>query len=105
MLRNDDAALVKVVFKARLQTLPTRWQTEVWLGAEAEAIYYDLLPPSSTLTSEEEGLTLRAGLNDLAGYAARLLALGWALEVRSPEELKGAFTNLLERAGRIGSAA
>lgn len=88
--------------EARLRTLPTRWQTEVWLAAEAETIYYDLLPPSSTLTPEEGGLTLRAGVNDLEGYAARLLALGCDLEVRSPDELTGAFAHLAKRAARFG---
>ena len=88
--------------EARLQTLPTRWQTEVWLETDTESLYYDLLPPSSTLTPDGHGLTLRSGVNDLEGYAARLLALGCRLEVRAPVELKAAFARLAERAAQLG---
>lgn len=91
--------------EGRLQTVPTRWQTEVWLGAEAKDLYYDLLPPSSTLTPDRDGLSLRAGVNDLEGFAARLLALGCRLEVRAPEDLKAAFARLAGRAAQLGSAA
>jgi predicted DNA-binding transcriptional regulator YafY len=75
----------------RLQNIPKIWKMEVWLEANSETFYYDLLPPRASLAEEDGGLVLRCGVNDLVQHAARLLELGCRFGVRSPLELKSAF--------------
>lgn len=82
----------------RLQNVPARWTTEVWLETTLATLRYDLLPPRANVKEENGGVLLRCNVNDLATYAARLLELNSQLEVRSPPELMLAFKELAERA-------
>lgn len=89
---------VRAFLERQLQNVPARWQAEVWLAATPETLRYDLLPARASVTEEGGGVVLRCGVNDLQGFAARLLELGCGLELRSPPELKAAFQRLSERA-------
>ena len=82
----------------RLQNVPTRWATEVWLEVTLATLRYDLLPPRTSTKEEGGGVLLRCNVNDLEAYAARLLEFNCKLEVRSPPELKLAFKRVAERA-------
>ena len=84
-----------------LQNTPAQWKTEVWLETTSETLRYDLLPARASVTDENGGVVLRCGVNDLKGYAARLLAFNYCLEVRSPPELKSAFREIAERALKV----
>lgn len=84
--------------EAQLRSVPARWQAEVWLGTTLGVLRYDLLPARAAVTEEDGGVVLRCGLNDLEGFAARLLGFGCKLALRSPPELRGAFRRLAERA-------
>lgn len=85
----------------KLQNVPSRWQTEIWLDANPESLRYDLLPARAHVAGENGGLVLRCGVNDLEGLAARLLELGCRFELRSPPELRHAFRRVAERALRV----
>ena len=59
--------------------------------------------PRASIEEADGGLLLRCSVNDLAVHAARLLAFGCRLEVRSPPELSAAFTAVAERARAIAN--
>ncbi len=87
---------------------PEAWEAAVWLGVPPEA-----LKPwwgEATFTAEAGGTRLCARVGDLEAFALLLLHLsarhgGCALEVRSPPELRAAFRELAERAGRVALEA
>lgn len=85
----------------RLQDIPTSWRVEVWLEATSQTLRYDLLSTRADLHEESNGFVLRCGVNDLVGFAARLLELGCPFKIRAPLELKAAFGTLSERAAQV----
>ena len=85
----------------KLQSVPARWTTEVWLDSTLESLRYDLLPTRATAKEENGGVLLRCNANDLEAYAARLLEFGCQFEVRSPPDLKLAFKKIAERARAV----
>lgn len=95
----------RAFIQERLQNVPARWLAEVWLEATSETLRYDLLPPRAAATDENGGVVLRCGINDLEGFAARLLEFGCPFEVRSPTELRAAFGRLAERALQLAPSA
>ena len=94
---------VRAFLEQRLQNVPARWQVEVWLGATFETLRYDLVLARASVAEEDGGVVLRCGVNDLEGFAARLLEFGCPFELRSPPELKTAFRKVAERAASFAA--
>jgi predicted DNA-binding transcriptional regulator YafY len=92
---------VREFTQERLQDTPTQWRTEVWLEATSETLRYDLLLPRAALHQESDGMIVRCGVNDLEGYAARLLEFNCRFEIRAPPELKQAFSRIAARALQV----
>ena len=88
--------------QTRLKNIPMRWATEVWLETNPQTLRYDLVPARASLTPENGGVVLRCGVNDLEEHAARLLEFNCRLVIRSPQELKAAFSRVGERALGVG---
>ncbi len=85
----------------RLQSIPARWQTDVWLETSTATLRFDRVPANARIDEEAGGLCLRCNVDDLVLYAAQLMTLGCRFVVRSPRELVTAFDALSERARTV----
>ncbi len=87
--------------KERLRATPAQYRVEIWLDATPETLRYDLVPTRAELIRQEHGFLLRSGMNNLEGFAARLLEMNCNFEIIAPPELKAAFGRLAKRAMQV----
>lgn len=77
---------------------------EVWLALPLERVRRSLAPWRVSLEAEGEGTRLRCTRDELEPFAATLLGLGCALEVRNPATLRQTFADLASRAAAAAGA-
>ena len=78
---------------------------EVWLGLPLPRAQRSLAPWRVSLEAEDGGTRLRCSREELEPFAAMLLGLGCALEVRRPRALRLAFAALAARATSAAGSA
>lgn len=76
---------------------------EVLLNTTVEQAQQHILPGLGLLEPNEEGVVLRAYVNDLDWLARQLLGLPYPCVVRRPPELKQAFQEVAARSMTIAA--
>jgi predicted DNA-binding transcriptional regulator YafY len=76
----------------------SRYQVDVWLELPLSEVRNHFALHRVLLQAESGGTAARCGRDDVNSFAAILLTLGCRIVVRSPDELRKAFTGLSDRA-------
>jgi predicted DNA-binding transcriptional regulator YafY len=85
----------------RIAFAPAPWDIEVWLEMPLQEVESRLPRALALLEAEGSGTRVKRGGTDLEWFAALLLQLGCAVEVRQPPELRAAFQSVAARALQI----
>ena len=86
--------------QSSLATVPSVWRVEVWLGVTPEEARRLSGMPGGYFTAAEGGCLLRTGTEDLDQLSRYLAALGCALTIHEPAELRVALGRYARRLAR-----